>query len=62
MACRQTGAQRQSMNANMLRDNEGIILDIDCVGSAFESIEGRRNVLGPPNLQDDRIEAQVSGE
>jgi hypothetical protein len=49
------------MNANMLRGNEGIILDIECVGAAFESIEGRRDVLGPPNLQGDHIEAQVPG-
>jgi hypothetical protein len=49
------------MNAKMLCDNEGIVDDIECVGAAFESLEGGRDVLGPPNLQGDHIEAQVPG-
>jgi hypothetical protein len=34
------------MNADMLRFCAGIVVDIECVGAALESIEGRRDVLG----------------
>ena len=59
VACRQTGVQRQGMNENMLRDDEGIVVEIERVGAPFESIEGRRDFLDPSNFYGDRSEAKI---
>jgi hypothetical protein len=53
--------RRYTVNANVFRGYEGVAVDIERVNAAFNTFEGRRNVLGSPNLQGDRIEPEIPG-
>ena len=58
---RQSGGERQDIDAHPIGDYKRVAHDVKCVQPALEAVEGRRDIFHSPNFQCDGLKAEPAG-